>query len=78
MEELKEHIDKEHIDIVNFVSAKETNTNLIHKSEKDLGHKGSDNREDCVTVGWTKEMKNSLLREIDDLCNSSEDSDTDG
>ena len=60
-----------------MVSNKEANTNGVIKSEDNLGHKYSDNSKECVPVEWTREMKDSLLKEIDELCKSSEDSDTD-
>ena len=78
MEEIKEHRVISHTDIVCFVTPKKSNTNVVHESEEGLGHKCSDISEVCVTVEWTKEMKYSLLREIDELCNSSEGLDTDG
>ena len=78
IQELKEHIEISHKDIVHLFSAKEADSNVVHESEEDLGHKYSDNNEVFATVEWAKEMKESLLKEIDKLCKSSEGSDTDG
>ena len=77
MKELKEHIEISQKDIVHFVSAKEADTNVVHETKEDLCHKCSDDSEFCVTVEWNKDMKGGLLKEIDELCNSSEVSETD-
>ena len=48
IQELKEHIEISHKDIVHLFSAKEADSNVVHESEEDLGQKYSDNNEVCV------------------------------
>ena len=70
MKEIEEHVVISHKDILNFVSAKEADENAVHESEENVK---------THNVIFTKEMKENLLKEIDELCNddSSESSDTD-
>ena len=70
MKEIEEHVVISHKDKLNFVSVKEADENVVHESKEDV---------ETHNVIFTKEMKENLLKEIDDLCNddSSESSDTD-